>query len=71
MWSYFSCFPKQINFRSLLASHTPKIEDCITSLHVLIQTGQVWLNHSMFIYELSGCGFESRCNCLTSLTDIA
>ena len=27
----------------------------------------VWLNDSVFVYELSGCGFESSCSHLMSL----
>ena len=40
--------------------------DSLRNAYVTWQEHTVWLNGWVFVYELSGCGFESRCCHLTS-----
>ena len=44
----------------LLSCHV-QVSEWIHTLASLIHIYPVWLNGQMFVYELSGCGFESRC----------
>ena len=56
---------RYLKFKWLQRDLNSKPLNSETNTQSFSKTSQVWLNRWVFVYELSGCGFESRCSHLT------